>query len=189
MKLIVGLGNPGEKYEKTYHNVGYMVIQMLADKLGRKLKDKECKALTLVYSKNNEKIVVALPETYMNLSGEAISGLLKKYNGTNDDLVVVYDDTDLPEGNLRLRKNGSAGTHNGMKNIVANLATTEFKRIRVGIGKKPEFMDMADFVLSNVHKDRYEDIMSAVNLASDCLVEYINGEDFDKLMQKYNTKK
>ena len=188
MKIIVGLGNPGEKYEKTYHNMGYMAVGLLAEKLGKKIDKKDCSSVTTVFSKNNEKVVLALPETYMNLSGEAVKSLLKKYDATVDDLLVVYDDIDLPAGTLRLRKSGSAGTHNGMRNIIKNTNDSNFKRIRVGIGSKPEFMDMADYVLSQPVKEKKDLISDAIDRASCCLESFIKGEDFDKLMQEYNRK-
>ena len=186
MKIIVGLGNPGAKYENTYHNMGYRAVSLLAYKLGRKIDKKDCSSVVSVFSKNNEKVVLALPETYMNLSGEAVKSLLKKYDATVDDLVVVYDDIDLPAGNLRLRKSGSAGTHNGMRNIVQNIASQNFMRIRIGIGEKPQFMDMADYVLSSPVKEKKEQIDNAIDRASDCLEKFILGQEFDKLMQEYN---
>ncbi len=189
MKIIVGLGNYGEKYENTYHNVGFMTLTELSEKLGKKIKDKECTSLTALLSKNNEKVVLALPQTYMNLSGEAVKSLMKKYDATVDDIVIVYDDVDLPVGSVRLRKSGSAGTHNGMRNIVENLSSTAFKRIRVGIGDKPEFMDMATYVLSSPQGETKEELMKAIASVVDCLDEYIKGETFDNLMQKYNVKK
>ena len=186
MKIIVGLGNPGEKYSNTYHNMGYRVVTKLSENLGKKIDKKDCSSLVTVFSRNNEKVILALPEIFMNLSGEAVSSLLKKYDGTVDDLVVIYDDVDLPAGSLRLRKSGSAGTHNGMRNIVSKINNAGFKRIRVGIGIKPEYMDMADFVLSSPVKERKELIDETIDSAANCLEELIKGEDFDKLMQKYN---
>lgn len=188
MKIIVGLGNPGEKYQNTYHNMGYKAVSELACRLGKKIDKKDCSSVVTVFSKNNEKIVLALPETYMNLSGEAVNSLLKKYDASVEDLVVVYDDIDLPAGSLRLRKSGSAGTHNGMRNILKMINNSNFKRIRVGIGDKPEFMDMADYVLSSPVKEKKELIDSAISDAASCLEELIKGENFDNLMQKYNKK-
>lgn len=188
MKIIVGLGNPGEKYANTYHNMGYMAVTKLSEKLGKKIDKKDCSSLVTVFSRNNEKIILALPETYMNLSGEAVNALLKKYDGTTDDLIVVYDDIDLKAGNLRLRKAGSSGTHNGMRNIIKMINKSDFKRIRIGIGDKPEYMDMADYVLSSPVKEKKELIDDAIERASTCLESFIKGEDFDKLMQQYNRK-
>lgn len=188
MKIIVGLGNPGKKYENTYHNMGYKVIEKVAENLGKKLKDKNCMARTCVFSKNGEKIILALPETFMNLSGESVQGLLKKYDATIDDLLVVYDDIDISCGLLRLREAGSPGTHNGMKNIVQKTNSKDFKRIRVGIGKKPAFMDIVDYVLSDAKGQNKELTDDAINRASDCVVEFINGQDFQSLMQNFNKK-
>ena len=189
MKIIVGLGNYGEKYENTYHNVGFMALNILSEKLGKKIKDKECLSLTALLSKNNEKVVLALPQTYMNLSGEAVKSLMKKYGANLSDLVVVYDDVDLPIGSVRLRKSGSSGTHNGMRNIVENLSSTEFKRIRVGIGAKPEFMDMATYVLSSPTGEKKTVLDEEITSVAECLEKYIQGETYDNLMQKYNVKK
>ena len=188
MKIIVGLGNPGDKYQNTFHNMGYKVVTELANRLGKKIDKKDCSSVVTVFSKNNEKIILALPETYMNLSGEAVNSLLKKYDASASDLVVVYDDIDLPAGSLRLRKSGSAGTHNGMRNILKMINTSDFRRVRVGIGTKPEFMDMADYVLSSPVKEKKDLIDSAIMDAASCLEELLKGETFDNLMQKYNKK-
>lgn len=187
MKIIIGLGNPGAKYENTYHNMGFLTVQAVAEKLGRVIKNKECSGMTVVFSKRNKKIILALPQTFMNLSGECVKSLLSKYDATPSDIVVVYDDVDIPQGTLRLRKAGSAGTHNGMKDIVARTGTTTFNRIRVGIGHKPEFMDMADYVLSDMTKGDKDLMLSSIDRASDALVSFINEDmDFDALMQKHN---
>lgn len=186
MKLIVGLGNPGERYANTYHNMGFRAVTSLAEKLGKKIKDKDCGALTKIFSKNGEKIILALPETFMNLSGEAVGGLMKKYGASLGELIVVYDDIDIPCGNIRLRKSGSAGTHNGMRSIVKCLNACDFKRVRIGIGDKPDYMDIADYVLKNVDKDKSDKINNAIDKTSDMLIQYLDGTDFENLMQRYN---
>lgn len=187
MLIVVGLGNIGEAYLGTYHNIGFMCVEALAEALNLKLKKLECRAITGVKEINSQKIVLAKPTTYMNLSGEAVKALLKKYNATENDLIVLVDDFDLPLGALRLKANGSAGTHNGLKNIVELLGTTEFKRIRVGIGN-PRFEDIKDFVLSKIAKDEAPIVIESVKKVRDALLDYIENENFASLQQKYNRK-
>ena len=187
MFLIVGLGNPGDKYKTTFHNMGFMVLEAAAQKMGGKFKTKECKAETASFFIGGEKVILARPQTYMNLSGESVRELMGKYKIQPENLLVVYDDFDIPRGSLRLRMSGSGGTHNGMKSIIANIGTCEFKRIRVGIGSPPskEF-PIADYVLSNIPEDGKEIIFSAVMRAAECIESFARGENFEKLMQKYN---
>ena len=151
MKLIVGLGNHGPKYAYTYHNLGFLCVEALADKLNIKFKHKECSALVArVFSHD---LILAKPQTFMNLSGIAVKGLLKKYKLTPQNLIVVYDDIDIERGSMRFREKGSAGTHNGMKSIIGELGTDDFRRLRLGIGRA-EGVSLADFVLSEI--DRHE---------------------------------
>ena len=123
MKIVVGLGNFGDKYAYTFHNMGYLSVELLADKLGLKFDKKECDSLVAVGYKGGEKVVLAKPLTYMNLSGVAVKQLLAKNKATPDDLIVIYDDIDLPKGTIRVRPKGSAGTHNGMRNIISEIKT------------------------------------------------------------------
>ena len=123
--LIVGLGNPDKKYDGTYHNVGFMVIDKLLEKLGINLKEEACRAKFASFYKNGEKVIIAKPMTYMNLSGEAVIALSSRFKIPANEIIVVYDDIDLPVGEIRIRKSGSAGTHNGMRNIVSKLGGTE----------------------------------------------------------------
>lgn len=171
---IIGLGNPGEKYENTRHNVGFMVV----DKLGKNWK----KGPNYLYSDINilgEKVKLVKPMTYMNLSGEVFKYL------PHDDIIVVYDDLDLPLGRIRIRKEGSAGGHNGIKSIISYIGK-EFKRIRVGIGPKPENVDAADYVLSNFSPQEFQILQGVIDVcleAIKCIVE----EGIDKAMNKYNS--
>ena len=144
MLIIVGLGNPEIKYLKTYHNVGFRVVDDLCDKLGIWTDRKQAKSLIGEGRYNGEKIVVVKPLTYMNLSGEAVLGVMNWYKCPPEDLLVVYDDIDLSRGDLRIRPSGSAGTHNGMRDIVEKLDTTAFPRLRVGIGKPPGPIELRD---------------------------------------------
>ena len=184
--LIVGLGNPGKQYEKTVHNVGFMVVDRLLDKLGVKAKDKGCDAeFATTFCKGN-KVIIAKPQTYMNLSGESVKQLVK-YNDMNaSDVIVVYDDIDLPLGAIRIRKEGSAGTHNGMKNVIANLGTTEVARIRVGVGDDRGKMQLKDYVLSNVCGEKKEKLDKVIDRVSQCLQDYIQDGDIEAVMRRYN---
>lgn len=151
MYLIVGLGNPGAKYAHTRHNAGFDVVDILGQRFQIPLRRTRCRATIGEGVIAGQKVVLAQPETYMNLSGEAVSALVQFYKPEMSNLLVVYDDVDLPEGRLRMREKGSAGTHNGMRNIIYQLGRDDFPRLRVGIGRPPEFMDLADYVLSGYH--------------------------------------
>ena len=147
MKLIVGLGNPGAKYAGTRHNAGFSVIDELAERYNIKVDISKHKALIGKGIIKGEKVILAMPQTFMNLSGESVRAIMDFYKLTVEDLIVVYDDIDLDVGKLRIREKGSAGGHNGMKNIILHSGSQEFVRVRVGVGKKPEQMDLADHVL------------------------------------------
>lgn len=185
--IIVGLGNPGKEYEKTYHNMGYGVLDALAAKLGRKIDKIECSCLTTVKESGGVKTVLAKPITYMNLSGEGVKSLLKKYGVGSEELLVVYDDIDLPPFAVRVRKSGSAGTHNGMRNVLKMLDTENVKRMRIGIGK-PEY-DLKEYVLSKPSKEDEKKFDALFDSCADLLCEYLVTEDFDKLMREANAIK
>lgn len=186
MKLIVGLGNPGREYKNTRHNMGFSVLEKLASALSVKFKTKECKAKTAVTNFEGERVVVALPETYMNLSGESVRELMGRYGARVEDLVVVYDDIDLPLGQLRLRAEGGGGTHNGMRNIIENLGRKDFKRIRLGIGEEREELPLKDFVLGKVTGEGKITAENMTSAAATAILEYIKTDDFEKLMREYN---
>lgn len=185
MYLIVGLGNPEKKYFNTFHNVGFMSVDKLVEKLGVEFNKVECKSVTAHARVNGEKVIVAKPVTYMNLSGEAVVELTRKYKIEQGHLIVVYDDVDIPIGNLRIRKDGSAGTHNGMRNIVQLLGTSNFPRVRVGIGKDTP-MQLVDYVLSQVQDDDRDNL--AIEQAANALYDFTHGEPLDTVMQKHNIK-
>lgn len=176
MKIVVGLGNFGDKYAYTYHNMGFLAAECLADRLGWKFDKKECDASVAVGFVKGEKVIIARPTTYMNLSGVAVKQLMAKYKADESDVVVIYDDVDLPKGDLRVRPKGSAGTHNGMRNIIAEIKTENFKRIRIGIGKPPEFVSLADYVLSDVPKTERPLIAKAIEAAADQAEAFIGIE-------------
>ena len=188
MYLVVGLGNPDKKYLNTFHNMGFMCVDKLAEKLGVTFDKGECKAVTAHARVGTEKVIIAKPVTYMNLSGEAVQELCHKYKIEKGNLIVVYDDIDIPMGNIRIRKEGSAGTHNGMRNIIKMISTTDFVRVRVGI-KKETPMALIDFVLSNVTEDDHVILDKTHDLVADALYDFVHGVDIDRVMQKYNSKK
>ena len=187
MYLVVGLGNPEKKYFNTFHNMGFMVVDRLVDKLGVTFTKGECRAVTAHAKVNGEKVIVAKPVTYMNLSGEAVQELTHKYKIEKGHLIVVYDDIDIPIGKIRIRQNGSAGTHNGMKNIVQMLSTEDFPRVRVGIGKETP-MELVDYVLSQVSDDDYKVLDAVLDNAATALYEFVHGEPIDQVMQKHNVR-
>ena len=185
MKIIVGLGNPGKEYENTRHNLGYKVIDKLSEKLKISLNRERLEGLSGNGKYNDEKIMLVKPLTYMNLSGNCVSKILKYYKLTEKELIVIYDDIDIPVGKIRIKPNGSPGTHNGMKDITQKLGTKEFTRVRVGSGKPAENMDLAEYVLSNFKKDEQKEIEKAINNAQEAVIEILeNG--VNKSMSKFN---
>lgn len=185
MRIIVGLGNPGKKYSKTRHNAGFFVVDKLLKKLNLELDHELLDAKYTVYRHNGEKILIAEPQTYMNLSGESVSALLAYYKLSVDDLVVVHDDLDLPVGKIRLRMSGSSGGQKGMGNIIDLLHTKDIKRIRIGISKD-ENIEVKDYVLGKISKEDYPLYDEATSKAADALLYYIEENDFSKVMNKFN---
>ena len=155
MKLVVGLGNPDREYDGTYHNIGFFLVEKFSDEFGLDFTKNECHAKTCCCYLGKEKIILAKPQTYMNLSGQSVMELKQKYKLKNSDIFVLVDDIDLPLGKVRLRHEGSGGTHNGLKNIVG-LIGQDFNRIKMGIGRDPKFENLADFVLSKIPKENQE---------------------------------
>lgn len=159
MKIIAGLGNPTKEYEGTRHNVGFSVIDRLADKYNISMKEKKHKAICGKGIVEGEKVILLKPQTYMNLSGESIQDAVAFYKAEpEEDVIIIYDDIDLDVGKLRIRAKGSAGGHNGMKNIIAHLGTQTFSRIRVGVGAKPKDWDLADYVLGRFSGEELAEI-------------------------------
>ena len=158
MYTIVGLGNPGAKYHRTHHNAGFDVLEMLAEKLNIRIDRPKCKAYVGEGMIGTERVVLAKPQTFMNISGESVVQLCNWYKPEPDQLIVVYDDVDLDLGVLRVRAKGSAGTHNGMRSIIYLLGRDDFPRVRVGIGRPPEKWDLADYVLSGYQTQKEREI-------------------------------
>ena len=193
MILIVGLGNPGMKYKNTYHNVGFMAVDALAKKCKVKIAKSECNALTCKAIYKGVDFVIAKPQTYMNLSGEAVKKLVRAYDvDEKSQLGVCYDDVDLPIGKLRVRQEGSAGTHNGMRNIVKELNTQEFTRVRIGT-KTDELaqheVELIDFVLSKVDFDSKQVLTTAIESAVEAFEMFIEGDYIQRIQEKINRKK
>lgn len=188
MYLIVGLGNPGKQYAHTRHNVGFDVLEKLSAKMGVSITRSKSKALVGEGFVAGQKVVLALPQTFMNLSGEAVQELAHWYKVEPEHLMIVYDDVDLAPGFIRIRKNGSAGTHNGMRSIIGCLGYENFPRLRVGVGQKREGYELADWVLGHYIGEEAEAADKAFDLAAEALLDYIqNG--VESAMCKYNTKK
>lgn len=187
MKLIVGLGNPDAKYAHTYHNLGFMAVDRIAEALGVEIRKKKCLAKIAEASVGGEKVILAQPQTYMNLSGKSVAELMRYYRVKCSELAVIYDDFDLPKGALRIRKEGSAGTHNGMRDIVYELDSTEFARIRIGF-RSDDPAPLIDRVLSPISAEDRPLFDRAIGQAADAALAFAAGESWDAIMQKYNAK-
>lgn len=189
MFVIVGLGNPEKKYEGTRHNIGFAVIDALADKYNISIKEKKHKALCGTGVIEGVKVMLVKPLTYMNLSGDSVADVMNFYKlDPEDDMLVVYDDISLAPGNIRVRKKGSAGGHNGIKSIIARCGTQNFMRVRVGVGEKPEGWDLADHVLGHFSDEDSRLVREAVDDAIGAIVMMSRG-DVDQAMNNYNAKK
>ena len=189
MFLIAGLGNPTAKYEKTRHNAGFDVIDALADKYNIDLNMKKGNALCGTGYIEGQKVMLAKPQTYMNLSGDSVSALVNFYKlNPTEELIVVFDDISLAPGNLRIRKKGSAGGHNGIKDIIAKTGTDQFERVKVGVGEKPAGWDLADHVLGRFSPEDREKFEDAVKDAVDAVSLMVQGCT-DEAMNQYNRKK
>lgn len=186
MYIIVGLGNPEEKYLKTFHNMGYIAVGEVAAKLGVKFKKKECEAFTAEANVGGDKIILARPITYMNASGRAVKQLLAKYKTDESRLVILYDDYDIPKGSIRIRPSGSAGTHNGMRSVIAETGTQNFTRIRIGIRDSEVNIPIINYVLSEVKREDYDLFISACGRAADAAIAVAKGEAVEKVMTDYN---
>lgn len=185
MKIIVGLGNPGNEYEKTRHNTGFMVVDRLAKKHNIEIKKEKSKALIGTGEINGEKVMLVKPQTFMNLSGEAVRGLIDFYKESIENLLIIFDDIDLDLGNIRIKERGSAGTHNGMKSIVQNLGTVEFKRVKVGIGKPKANVDLVNHVLGKFSEEEFKILTDSIDKAVDASEIIISG-NVSKAMNLYN---
>ena len=188
MYLIVGLGNPGKQYENTRHNVGFDAVDLLVDEYRVPSSGKQHKAM---YGKGviaGQKVILAKPLTYMNLSGESVRALVDYYKiDPEEELIVIYDDISLEPGKIRIRKKGSAGGHNGITNIIAQLGTQNFQRIKVGVGEKPKGWDLADYVLGHFSKDDRAKMQEGYTRAMHAAEMLVAG-DVEQAMNEYNKK-
>lgn len=185
MYLIIGLGNPEEEYSNTRHNMGFDTINTLAKKHNIEVTKKKFKGLVGTGIIENEKVLLLKPQTYMNLSGDSLIEVMDYYNLDVQDLIVIYDDMDIEKGVIKIRKKGGPGSHNGMKSVIENLQTTDFTRIRVGIGRPEHEFDKINYVIGKVPKGEQEILKKGIDLAVLAIQEIIrNG--VDSAMNKYN---
>ncbi len=185
MYIIAGLGNPGREYEGTRHNVGFMALDQLADRLGIEIGEKAHRALIGKGRIEGKRVLLVKPQTYMNRSGESLRQVLDYYKEEPSSLIVVYDDISLDPGAIRIRGKGSAGGHNGVKSIIAHLGTQEFARIRIGVGAKPPRMDLADYVLGHFSGDDMRRIEEACRDGAAAAAVMIT-EGIETAMNRFN---
>ncbi|MBV7391751.1 aminoacyl-tRNA hydrolase [Enterococcus alishanensis] len=185
MKMIVGLGNPGRKYENTKHNVGFMVVDELAKSHGATFKKNTFEAEVADFFINGEKILLVKPQTFMNESGRAVGPLMTYFGVYPEELVVVSDDLDLALGKLRLRQKGSAGGHNGLKSIISHLGTSVFDRVKIGIGRSNN-KTVVNHVLSSFNNEETAIITDTVMRAKEAIEDYIETDDFVQTMNRFN---
>ena len=189
MYMIAGLGNPKREYDNTRHNIGFALIDALADQYNISVMDMKHKALTGKGMINGQKVILVKPLTFMNLSGESIRPIVDYYKiDVSTELIVISDDISLPPGQIRVRKKGSAGGHNGLKNIIQHLGSEEFQRIRIGVGEKPAGYDLADYVLGHFSKEEQPLIREGVEKAMKAATMMLEG-DVDRAMNEFNRKK
>ncbi|MBR6404739.1 MAG: aminoacyl-tRNA hydrolase [Lachnospiraceae bacterium] len=188
MVIIAGLGNPGRKYENTRHNAGFMALDALAESVGIRVNSRRFRALTGKGVIAGVPVLLMKPQTYMNLSGESIRAACDFFHVEPQDLIVFCDDVNFDPGILRIRKSGSAGGHNGLKNIIQQLGSQEFQRIRIGVGKQPEQMDLIDFVLSRFSEEEMKALREAANDAAEAAVVMLR-DGTDAAMNRFNGRK
>lgn len=185
MKLVIGLGNPGRKYRATRHNAGFMVLDRLAKLYNTSLAREEHNSMISKVKVEGETVILAKPQTFMNRSGQAVEKLANYYQIDKEDILVVYDDLDLNPGQLRIRPNGGHGGHNGLKSVFACLGSKEFPRVRIGIGK-PEIKPIVDYVLDPFTKEEWTVVDQALEQATKAIKFYLEKEDIQLVMNKYN---
>lgn len=185
MYVIVGLGNPGERYTQTKHNIGFITIDYLAEQHNIKVNKIKHKAVIGEGTIGGEKILLVKPSTFMNLSGQSVMEIMNFYKVPIENLIVIYDDIDLPVGKVRIRQSGSSGTHNGMRNIIYLLNNQGYPRIRIGVGKQPDYMDLGDYVMTKFNEEEKPLIRDAVKNSAQAVEEIVkNG--INAAMNKYN---
>lgn len=185
MNLIIGLGNPEKDYANTRHNMGFDVINLLAQKYDIEISKSKFKSLYGDGFIEGKKVILLKPQTFMNLSGEAVSEIVNFYKLSLDDIIVIYDDLDIEPGKIRVRKSGSPGSHNGIKSVTHYLKTNNFSRVRVGIGKPEEGIDLIEYVIGAISSEEKEKLSEGVKKASDAVIEILKN-NIDIAMNKYN---
>lgn len=185
MYIVAGLGNPGAEYSRNLHNLGFMTIDKLAEKYGVKFEKSGFSAKYSIINVNGVKVMFIKPQTFMNLSGVALRAAASYYKVPTGNIIVAYDDVDIPIGSVRIRQSGSAGTHNGMRSIVSELDSTEFPRVRIGI-KPDKHVELINYVLSDVRAEDASDFDSAITAAADAIDEFIKGVPVEKIMCSHN---
>lgn len=188
MYIIIGLGNPGKDYAGTRHNVGFQIIDKIAEKYDIGVMENKHKALIGKGYINGQKVILVKPQTFMNLSGESVRAVIDYYKiEEQEELIVIYDDISMEVGQIRIRKKGSAGGHNGIKNIIAHLGHDVFLRVKVGVGEKPKGYDLADYVLGHFNKAEQETMDDSRSRAAEAVQLLISGK-VDEAMNQYNKK-
>lgn len=183
MKLVVGLGNPEGSYRETYHNLGFDAINILAERFFAPdfRLDKKSNALLSEVDRGGNKVVLCKPQTYMNNSGDAVGALVRYYKLRSADIIVLYDDIDIAKGVVRGRLSGSAGTHNGMRDVTEKLGFSDFARVRIGTGFKPDYMTLTDYVLAHIPQSERAALVSACGLACDMVEDWLDGREWQCL--------
>ncbi len=185
MRIIVGLGNPGARYAATRHNIGWVVVDAVALKCRAKVTKSACRALIGFGRAAGREVLLAKPQTFMNLSGESVAGLLKYTGADHSGLIVVHDDLDLPLGGIRIRKSGGGGGHNGVSSLITELGTGAFVRVRIGIGRPPPGVDPAEYVLTPFGQEELEVVKEAVGRAAEAVITII-AEGPERAMNRFN---
>ncbi len=188
MYLVVGLGNPDNKYLKTMHNMGFMSVDALAKMMGFEFNKKGFKGVYSQITVNGEKAIILKPQTYMNLSGDSVQEVISYYKIPLENVIVIYDDLDIDIGSIRIREKGSSGTHNGMRDIVKKLGSENFSRIRIGIKPQNDSRQIIDYVLSDIKKDDEEVFSKVLQKTAEASKMFIEGKKLDEIMRKYNGK-
>lgn len=186
MKCIIGLGNPGKKYEKTRHNIGFQVIDELAHRHHLSLTKSKFKCDYEIYNNGTTSVIFVKPQTFMNLSGEGIQPLIHFFKINLEDILVIYDDLDLPTGKIRLREKGGHGGHNGIRSIIQHVGSKDFKKVRLGIGRPTNSVSIVDYVLQPFSKGEIEDVEQMIQKAADACDMWIE-KPYNEVMNAYNS--
>jgi PTH1 family peptidyl-tRNA hydrolase len=185
VKLVVGLGNPGRKYEQTRHNLGFLVIDRIAAENEVTMRKKICDALMGDWPSHGEKVLLVKPQTFMNRSGEAVKCSIRKFGASQEDLIVVYDDLDLPFGRIRIRPRGSAGGHRGLLSIIEGVGGAPFYRVRIGIGRPPEGVNAEDYVLERFNSQEMAEVSDVVTRAAEAVSSLLK-DGGQRAMERFN---